>query len=365
MYKPKVLVVIGSYDGCAMWRAIQPVEALASHDYPCAWRDRFAQDIDKQTHFADVVILERIYWQPGHGQEMEGWFGRVRTTHHQRAIIYECDDDTITEESKKHTRLFHNDWTDQDAEDHRVMNLEAMKRCDAITTTNELLANLMREQTERPVYVLPNAIRWNSWRRSWVSKQRTITDKLVIGWAGGWRIKEDLAPMMEAWQYIAEHYPQVHFILAGSIHPDYKEILPPDRMTVRDWVPVSQYPHQYADFDIACCPLTDLPFNRMKSPCKAFEAGAAQCAVVASPVVYGHVIDDKKNGLIAYTTDEWIAALELLINNQKLRVRLARRWMERVEQRHNLDRNCWQWSAVWQDVYKNTTCNTESNLVAV
>lgn len=346
-----------------MWRAIQPVEALFSHGYPCAWRDRFAPDIDKQTNAADIVVIERIYWQPDHQDDMEDWFRKVRNIGHTRTIIYECDDDTITPESTRHTSLFHADWTDDDAERNRIATRAAISRCDAVTTTNQLLADLIHNELDVPTYVLPNAIRWDAWRRSWASKKRTIHDKLVIGWAGGWRIKDDLVSMMEAWKYIAEQYPQVHFVLAGCVHSDYTTALPSERMTVREWVNVNAYPHQYADFDIACCPLADMPFNHRKSPCKAFEAGAAQCAVVASPVVYDSVIENGKNGLIAYTTDEWISALSQLIEKQKYRNTLARRWMQRVEQRHNLDKNCWQWAAAWQDVYQKSQGNQTSQLV--
>jgi glycosyltransferase involved in cell wall biosynthesis len=363
MADPKVLIVIGDYDGCAMWRAIQPVETLNKRGYPCAWRPMHADDIHRQVNAADIVVLERVYWMPGAEEEREHWFHSVRRINKSRLVVYETDDDVITSDSDAHVRLFHNDWTDDDVVRHRQATVDAMEKCDAITTTSDVLANIIRDTVNKPVYVLPNAINWSAWREKWASKKCTI-NKLVIGWTGGLRVKDDIAPMVEAWKVIAEKYADVHFVLAGTVLPEYRDILPESRFTIREWVPVHDYPMQYADFDIACCPLANLPFNYKKSPCKTFEAGAAECAVVASPVVYGDYIDHKKNGLIAETTDDWVDALSRLVEDQKYRKQLARRWGAQVYKRHNMETNCWQWARAWREIMASHTPSTPSRVLA-
>lgn len=353
MNDPKVLTIFGTYDGCAMWRVIQPTLALNKRGYPVAWRNMLADDINRQTDAADILVLCRIYFEPDHQDDMEEWFAKAHHPDHYRLVVIEFDDDVVTKDSKQHTRIFHKDWTDDDAEEHRQAIISCLRKADAITTTTEPLAALYRSEIpETPVYVLPNAIRWEPWRRSFHSKKRTpeLKDKIVIGWTGGSRVQDDLAPMIEAWKVIAQLYDNVHFIIAGPVHPDYANALPSDRITLREWVKVDAYPHQYADFDIACCPLAPLPFNYMKSPCKAFEAGAAECAVVASPVVYSSVIDDGKNGFIAYDVRDWTKYLSRLVEDHKLRRTMAKRWSHRVEQRHNLDRNCWMWADAWRKI---------------
>lgn len=362
---PKVLGVIGSFDGCAMWRIIQPILALNKRGYPCAWRDRYASDIDRQTLAADMIVLERVYWMPGHTKDMDEWFWKIHNIKKRRIVIYETDDDVITPDSANHIRLFHPEWSDDDVLQHRNMTLEVMKRCDAITTTNHTLAGLLSLETGRPAFVLPNAIPWAEWRKAYFSKPRSITGKIVIGWIGGSRVPDDCAPMIEAWSFLAKKYDNIHFVTVNTMQPEYIQMLPPDRITVRDWVRVQEYPHQYVDLDIACCPLADLPFNYKKSPCKAFEAGAAECAVVASPVIYEDVITNGKNGLIAENVDQWIGNLTMLIENEKYRKTLARRWSHQVNQRHNLENTCWQWPTVWRKVYEAATRDKASTLVAV
>lgn len=337
-----------------MWRLITPTEALLDHNYPCAFRKRDAADIDKQTNVADIVVLGRIYWMPGHDADMKNWFRVIHGSMDgkRRLVICEVDDDTVSPESKAHTRLFHQEWTDDDAEAHRQSIIKAMKHCEAIITTTEPLAELYRQYIGIPVYVLPNSIRWTQWRKCLHSRQ--VTDipqgKIVIGWAGGSRVKEDLGPMMEAWKVICERYENVHFVIAGTLNAEYIDMIPRNRITYRKWVAVDFYPIQYAGMDIVCCSIADIPFNRMKSPCKAIEAGAADCAVVASPLVYGEIIDDGKNGFIARSVDDWIRYLTLYIHDEKVRKTHARRWSQRVYQRHNIEKNCWLWANTWRAV---------------
>lgn len=352
---PKILSVIGNYDGCAMWRVVYPLEELMDKGYPCAFRMRDMADIDKQTTHADIVVINRIYWMPGHQHEMREWFNVIRHMQKTRLVIMDIDDDVITEDSKQHTSLFHHDWTMADAEEHRQANIEALKMCEAITTTTERLAELYRANLDVPVYVLPNSIRWTQWRKTHRAyKPKDIPPgKLVIGWAGGWRVKDDLAPMMEAWKIIAEKYDNVHFMLAGAVHQDYRDMLPPDRVSNRPWVHVNVYPVQYVGMDIACCPIADMPFNYMKSPCKALEAGAAECAVIASPLVYSSVLEHGNTGLLATTVDEWVDGLSRYIEDEKFRKNITRRWSKRVQQRHNAETNCWQWANVYREVYAN------------
>jgi hypothetical protein len=67
--------------------------------------------------------------------------------------------------------------------------------------------------------------------------------------------------------------------------------------------------------------------------------------------VYSELITDNKNGLIAYDTADWINCLDAYIRDVKLRKTHARRLSQLVEQRYNLERNCWQWINTWRKIY--------------
>src|SRR5262249_15708362 len=62
----------------------------------------------------------------------------------------------------------------------KKLAVEAMIRdADAVTTTNEVLAEVIRQHTDKPVYVLPNCLDLAKRRRAKIS-----ADKRWIGWFG-------------------------------------------------------------------------------------------------------------------------------------------------------------------------------------
>jgi glycosyltransferase involved in cell wall biosynthesis len=70
-------------------------------------------------------------------------------------------------------------------------------------------------------------------------------------------------------------------------------------------------------------PLGDSVFNRAKSDLKFIEAGAARVAALASPVVYGDVIEDGKTGLIFRNPAELRSSLLRLLAYPEATRRMA------------------------------------------
>jgi 2-polyprenyl-3-methyl-5-hydroxy-6-metoxy-1,4-benzoquinol methylase len=67
------------------------------------------------------------------------------------------------------------------------------------------------------------------------------------------------------------------------------------------FTPLCDYPRYLellGDAEIAFMPLADNPFNRAKSDLKYIEAGACRVVALASPIVYGDVIEDGKTGML-------------------------------------------------------------------
>jgi glycosyltransferase involved in cell wall biosynthesis len=75
--------------------------------------------------------------------------------------------------------------------------------------------------------------------------------------------------------------------------------------------------------EISFMPLADNEFNRSKSDLKFIEAGAARVAALASPVVYGNVIQDGKTGLIFRDAAELRSALLRLLAYPEASKRMA------------------------------------------
>jgi hypothetical protein len=128
--------------------------------------------------------------------------------------------------------------------------------------------------------------------------------------------------------------------------------VPPDRLVRLPWVSVLEYPLGLVNLDIGCCPLEDQPFNRCKSPIKAWEYALMGAAVVASPTVYGRVIEPARNGYLASTADEWEYALTVLLELEEARRSMALTLERDVRRRWSLEANVWRWPAAWNRLWR-------------
>src|SRR5499427_7901878 len=126
--------------------------------------------------------------------------------------------------------------------------------------------------------------------------------------------------------------------------------VPAERLVVVPWLPLDRYPAGIRDVDVACCSVANTPFNRSKSAIKAYEAAVAGSAVVATPTVYGGLVEHGVTGLLAETADEWEAALSELLERPARRAILARRLLRVVEREHTLEGQLWRWPSAWQRI---------------
>jgi glycosyltransferase involved in cell wall biosynthesis len=94
----------------------------------------------------------------------------------------------------------------------------------------------------------------------------------------------------------------------------------------------------FTQFDIGIMPLKDSPFARGKCAFKLLQYMAVGLPVVASPVGANcDVIDDGRNGFLADTTDEWITALKILIDDPELRRRMGESGRDLVRRSYSVE----------------------------
>jgi glycosyltransferase involved in cell wall biosynthesis len=346
---PSMLALVGDMSGPTLWRVLQPFTALEKRGYPAAWDMNDAHGIGEVAAAYDGVVLARLGWQPEHRPIAEGWFRAMRRA--RKLVVMEADDDVFSPEIDRRTVAL--GWTDgktpERLEAARLLRIWTLRQCDGVTVSTRRLATVVRGLTDRPVVVVPNAIDLGWFRRVLRAQPRQVPSP-TIGWAGGKRPDEDLAPMAEAWGRVARRCPSVRFVVGGYLPPVVATAVPEDRLVVVPWLPLERYPAGLRDVDVACCSVADTPFNRCKSPIKAYEAAVAGAAVVATPTLYGALIEHGATGYLAETADDWEAALVEMVERPALRSIMARRLLRVVERHHTLDGQLWRWPAAWAQI---------------
>jgi glycosyltransferase involved in cell wall biosynthesis len=362
---PSVLAALAHEDASAWWRTVAPLSLLARAGYPARWLPPSACEAagwgwelwqELQLNIADVVIMprrgERLDLSPAQQAGLEDWIRRRHTR--GVAVLSDFDDDLFSPAYVVHGRALQRDGLLPEGsraalERDRQEGQAFLRRLDGLTVSTPHLARVIRRYTDKPVVVVPNAIPLG-WFRTALARGTRTAEQLTIGWVGGPRPDADLTMMAAAWTRVAKRYRNVHFVAGGHQPEVLVDAVPAGRLTLRAPLGLEWYPQLYHGIDIGCAPLAATRFNGSKSPIKAFEYGAASAAVVASPTVYNTVLRDGVDGYLATTADEWEAALQALIQDAELRLRLATTWARRVEECHSLEANLWRWPRAWQQL---------------
>lgn len=132
----------------------------------------------------------------------------------------------------------------------------------------------------------------------------------------------------------------VGFELFGTIpKPEVLEEFGERITSARAIANYDRFLHGFAEraWDVGLCPLAPLPFNLMKANTKWVEYTAAGAAVVASAgTVYDEGCADGC-GLLASTAEEWLAALQSLVDTPSLRFEVASRAQAKVAASYSID----------------------------
>ncbi len=297
---------------------------------------------------ANLVILEMLT-----GPQI------VDACHQQGAkVIYEADDAVIDSYGKERKNLQHIGpvW--------RSNSIETIKKCDAVTVSNQVLKENYERFTKKPVHILPFYLDYN-WYGKELSEIKRITDEIRLGWFGSRGHLEDLQMVTPAIKEVLEKYPKVKFVYCGfggmsserlltevGWGEDVFKTIPRERREFALGVPPDYWPlkHRFLDLDIGVSPLIDDYFNHCKTYTKWLEYSILETPGVYSPTVYTDVVKHGKTGFIAKTKKDWIKYLSLLIEDKKLREEIGKKARKEVLKNYDLD-NCWRnWLKIYKEV---------------
>src|SRR5262249_14406983 len=251
-----------------------------------------------------------------------------------------------------------------------------VKEADAVTTTNEVLAEVIRKHTNKPVYVLPNCLNLSQWKKA------DLAEETWIGWAGSVSHYPDLKQTLPALDKLISRHPDVGVQIMGSsfdylfpvkeqgkrfpvggyghdhgmYYADLKDSGErwPGRMRFDKPVPIQEYTNWICSnwqSHIGIAPLEWNDFNDAKSELKWLEYTALGIPTVASNFgPYKRSIRHNEDGMLVDIPEFWLPTFNELIKDKEKRQKLVNNATERLQNDFNLDKKARNWMEVFDCV---------------
>lgn len=228
--------------------------------------------------------------------------------------------------------------------DHRHSIYRA---CDAMTVSTPALAEQYARHNAT-IRVLPNFLLGEMWAN--VTPQYTVErERVRVGWMGRSLWRQGDLDVLKPWlgDWLRAH-PDVDFVAAGdeAVH-DILGVPEAQRVSY----PAVRFPVGLAEItatmDVGLVPLSAHPFNEAKSCLKGMEYAACGIPCVASPTVEYRRWLDNDNGLLASSSEDWVAALDRLVSDASLRRSMGRA-AEAKAASCTIDRH----AHLWEELYE-------------
>ena len=347
----KILGYVSDNFGCGWYRVKQPA-AITNKLYS----DYVNVGVTNYMHTQDVFpdgdadcFWDAFLFSRQYNPEVRAWL-RVIKDLWNRPAIFDVDDD-----------LFHVDPTSYsykvfaDPETQRQLKL-FIETCDHITVSTEPLVDVYKK-FGRPITIVPNGVDFDLLKDLGKRKEDYTKPKLTIGWFGSATHAKDLVLVETVLTDLITKYPNVNLVIGGWVDCPFFSGIPADRITRVPWeYDMAKYLRNLTQIDIGITPLADTVFNTCKSNLKYTELAGLGIPVVASAVFpYKTTIKSGVHGLLTKTAGNiygsWKEALELLINDAKLRQTLGVNGRDLVRRKYTQEIIATQ----WRDIYLKIT----------
>lgn len=211
---------------------------------------------------------------------------------------------------------------------------QTLLACDRATCTTPFLAQRI-ERLGKRADVIPNSLNSEQLAiaRALPIKAVRNPKEVRIGYFSGSNTHQvDFESCEPALLVVMDSRPEVRFVLGGLLElaPEWQRFA--DRIERHPMLPHGELLKVISTIDINLAPLElGNPYAHCKSQLKIFEAGAVKVPTIASATeAYSDAISSGKDGFLASTPEEWLAALEQLIESADLRSSMGERARQRA-----------------------------------
>jgi hypothetical protein len=298
------------------YRAIWPLQELARRGHTVHWPGDASF---QRLHDGAAPPWDAFHVQQMHDDEALAVMRRARAS--GVAVVWDTDDDigAVTRGSQAWNLL----GGRRGVRRHRAAAVAAARTAHVVTTTNEHLAQIYRDEGCEQVVAIENYLAPRDLRHARRRHQGVVLGVVCSGEHEPALKRLRVGEMLEA---LLERHDGVRVVAIGvdlrlrSRHRyryvwgcDFDELIP-----------------LASEFDIGLAPLCDTAFNRARSNVKLKEYAAAGAMWVASPIGPYVGMGEQQGGLLV-GDGEWLPTLEALLTDDDRRRTLAaraRRWAE-------------------------------------
>ncbi len=336
----KVIACPSDYTGCGHYRILQPAAALADSETTVevevaegipVHTDNLGRITEIPDLECDVLVLQR---------PLHHWIPQAMV-HIQRqgiAVVVEVDDDLHSLHSRNGVyHAVHPRTSPQ-------MNWQHLAKCcglaDLVTVSTPALAE--RYGAHGRVVVLPNYV-----SGKWLDIEHA-GDGNTVGWAGVVGVHPDDLQVTRGGVALAVEDCDARFLCVGNgelVERNLSLQRPPE---ITGYLPLEEYPHHIARFDVGIVPLADTRFNAAKSWLKGLEMAACGVPFVASPMREYRALAALDIGvLVEGRSRSWRREIRSMLQDPAWRDELAGVARKRVREELTIEDNAWRWAEAW------------------
>ncbi|MFN3405788.1 MAG: glycosyltransferase [Cytophagaceae bacterium] len=196
---------------------------------------------------------------------------------------------------------------------------------------NEYLANFALQYNSN-VKIIPTTIDTDKYRITIKQKK----ERVCIGWSGSFSTIIHFEFIVEYLEKLINKYGSlIYFKVIG----DENYVNPKLNLKGSRWNHETEV-KDLSEIDIGIMPLPDDEWTKGKCGLKGLQYMALGIPTIMSPVgVNTTIIQDGINGFLAYSPDDWISKLSILIENEHMRNEMGNKGRETVETYYSVNSN--------------------------
>jgi glycosyltransferase involved in cell wall biosynthesis len=204
------------------------------------------------------------------------------------------------------------------------------RACTAVVAASDGLVELAQRQNANAIY-LPLCADPDAY--SMQPRHRAAGEPLRLLWLGARSTFKYLAQVRPQLEAVGQACPNVELVVVG--HFDLAlESMPVEN---RRWS-LDEDRAQLARCHVGLVPLANDRWTRAKAALKPLQYLASGLPFIGSPVgINRRLTDEGRNGLLADTSAEWIAAVRRLQASEELRYRMGSHGVEYIRRHHSAD----------------------------